>query len=180
MEQRKWDYRNQWVDGESGIIDHADEPTSWPSSLINDLRLHPVNPYFGLVARGGWHLSYFKSLTRIMSKLDAFAHQEANTVEIRDRARSRIREGRSFVYDDPEFYCRFGIEWDPPHVQFPGRSGPLYSFVSILLVLAHKSSLRILVRANKQMNYKRLHVTDGPCHLFVQISGLVRERFRGV
>ena len=77
--------------------------------LMNDLRLNiPCHPTKNLFSRGGWHLSYFKSLSKIFDKLDAFAHTETNTEEVKKDALNQILKGRSVVQGgDEALYCRF-------------------------------------------------------------------------
>ena len=70
-------------------------------ALPNDIRLGRGVPF----QNGGWHLSYFGNAEFIKAKLEAFAHQEFNTEEIKDKG--RIEEAISKGLD---LFGRNGIE----------------------------------------------------------------------
>eukprot|EP01042_Synura_sphagnicola_P005232 gene5232-6675_t len=73
------------------------------TGLINHLRVERTIYIFrNLFSRGGWHLSYFKSLPKIFEKLDAFSHSEVNTEVVRREAAKRIHSGLSAVHHDKD------------------------------------------------------------------------------
>lgn len=57
--------------------------------------------YFNVIPRAGWHLSNFKSVSRIQYKLEASAHTEFNTDLVKASVSDRVREGRpaEFIMD---------------------------------------------------------------------------------
>ena len=79
------------------------------TGLINHLRVERTIYIFrDLFSRGGWHLSYFKSLPKIFEKLDSFSHSEVNTEVVRREAAKRIHSGLSAVQHDRDqiLFCR--------------------------------------------------------------------------
>lgn len=52
----------------------------------------------------GWHFAWLGGFDRMMQKLDAFAHQEANTSKLRNSLQQKYETGQSLWQDD---YWRF-------------------------------------------------------------------------
>ena len=93
-----------------GALYNTYKNTNWTRAieiLRSEVMIYPV---LNLIRRGGWHLSYFKSLSKILDKLDAFAHTEMNTKEIRNNLTQNILNGKSAVQPDHNSaYCRCGV-----------------------------------------------------------------------